>query len=67
MIENIIEIDDNDKKVKNSLKDLFTEKYLVYPKFLFYYDSELLCGTIKGGEDKIINFKEIKSIVNEGD
>ena len=41
MIENIIEIDDNDKKVKNSLKDLFTEKYLVYPKFLFYYDSEL--------------------------
>ena len=67
MIENIIEIDDNDKKVKNSLRDLFTEKYLVYPKFLFYYDSELLCGTIKGGEDKIINFKEIKSIVNEGD
>ena len=67
MIENIIEIDDNDKKVKNSLKDLFTEKYLVYPKFLFYYDSELLCGTIKGGEDKIINFKEIKRVIVDKD
>ena len=26
-----------------------------------------LYDTIKGDEDKIINFKEIKSIVNEGD
>jgi hypothetical protein len=60
MVEKIIEIDDDDKNIKNSLKDLFTEKYLVYPKFLFYYDSEILCKTIKGGEDKIINFKEIK-------
>ena len=63
MVEKIIEIDDDDKNIKNSLKDLFTEKYLVYPKFLFYYDSEILCKTIKGGEDKIINFKEIK--INE--
>lgn len=62
MIENIIEIDDNDIKTKNSLTDLFTEKYLVYPKFLFYYDSELLCATINGGPDKIIDFKEIKTI-----
>ena len=59
MIENIIQIDENDKNIKNSLSNLFTEKYLVYPKFLFYYDSELLCATIKGGPDKIIDFKEI--------
>ena len=59
IVENIIEIDDNDKKIKNSLKDLFTEKYLVYPNFLFYYDSELLCSTINGGPEQIINFKEI--------
>ena len=62
MDEKIIEIDDNDIKTKNSLRDLFTEKYLVYPKFLFYYDSELLCATINGGSDEIINFKEFKSV-----
>ena len=62
MIENIIDIDDNDKNIKNSLRDLFTEKYLVYPKFMFYYDSKLLCATIDGGPDTIINFKEMKKI-----
>ena len=50
-----------DEKVKNSLKDLFTEKYLIYPRFLFYWDSQLLCATITGGVDKIITFEELKS------
>jgi len=50
-----------DDKVKNSLKDLFTEKYLIYPRFLFYWDSQLLSATITGGADKIITFAEIKS------
>lgn len=67
MIENIIDIDDNDKNIKNSLRDLFTEKYLVYPKFLFYYDSKLLCATIDGGPDTIINFKEIKNVHRKND
>ena len=58
--EKIISITINDN-VKNSLKDLFTEKYLIYPKFLFYWDSQLLCGTITGGVDKMINFEELKS------
>ena len=49
-----------DNNVKNSLKDLFTEKYLIYPKFLFYWDSRLLCSTFTGGVDKIIDFKELK-------
>jgi hypothetical protein len=53
-----INIDDN---VKNSLKDLFTEKYLIYPQFLFYWDSELLCATITGGVDQMINFEVLKS------
>ena len=65
MIENIIEINDDDIKIKNSLRDLFTEKYLVYPNFLFYYDSEILCATIKGGINKIITFKELKSSLNK--
>ena len=58
--EKIISIKSDDDEVKNSLKDLFTEKYIIYPKFLFYVDSTLLCGTIQGGEEEIINFKEIK-------
>ena len=57
--EKIISITSDDE-VKNSLKDLFTENYIIYPKFLFYVDSILLCGTFQGGEDEIINFQEIK-------
>ena len=53
-----ITIDDN---VKRSLSNLFTEKYLIYPRFLFYWDSQLLCATITGGVDKMIKFKELKS------
>ena len=49
-----------DDKVKKSLSNLFTEKYLIYPKFLFYWDSQLLCATITGGVDKIISFTELK-------
>ena len=62
MVENIIEIDENDIKTKNSLRDLFTEKYLVYPNFLFYYDIDLLCATINGGIDEIINIREINTV-----
>ena len=58
--EKIISIDIDDK-VKYSLSNLFTEKYLIYPKFLFYWDSQLLCATITGGVDKMIMFKELKS------
>ena len=58
--EKIISIEINDD-IKNSLKDLFTEKYLLYPKFLFYWDSQLLCATIDGGVEQIISFEELKS------
>ncbi len=57
--DKIISINESDDDVKNSLKDLFTEKYIIYPKFLFYVDSTLLCGTIQGGEDEIIHFHEM--------
>ena len=59
--EKIIAINDTDDEVKDSLKNLFTEKYLIYPKFLFYVDSILLCGTIQGGENEIIHFHEVQS------
>ena len=58
--DKIISIVINDD-IKNSLKDLFTEKYLIYPKFLFYWDSQLLCATIDGGVEQIISFEELKS------
>ena len=58
--DKIISLNINDK-VKNSLSDLFTEKYLIYPKFLFYWDSQLLCSTITGGINKMITFEEIKT------
>ena len=59
--DKIISINESDDDVKESLNNLFTEKYLIYPKFLFYVDSSLLCGTIHGGEEKIIHFHEIQS------
>ena len=58
IMEKIISINENEDDVKNSLKDLFTEKYIIYPKFLFYVDSRLLCGTIEGGENELIHFHE---------
>ena len=59
--DKIISIKETDDEVKESLNNLFTEKYLIYPKFLFYVDSNLLCGTIHGGEEEIIHFHEIQS------
>ena len=55
----IMSIDENDEGVKKSLSDLFTEKYLIYPKFLFYWDSQLICSSITGGVDNIIIYEEI--------
>ena len=58
--DKIISIEINDD-IKNSLEDLFTEKYITYPKFLFYWDSQLLCATIDGGVEQIISFEELSS------
>ena len=58
--DKIISINITDKE-KNSLSDLFTEEYLIYPRFLFYEDSELLCSTITGGANNIIDFYEVKT------
>ena len=59
-VENsIIGIDLESEQVKKSLSDLFTEKYLIYPKFLFYWDSQLICSSISGGADNIITYMKI--------
>ena len=57
--EKIISINITSKE-KIALSNLFTEKYLIYPKFLFYWDSELLVKTIQGGASTIIQFSELK-------
>ena len=46
MNENIISIDIEKDEIKYYLKDLFSEKNLIYPKYLFYWDSKLLCEVI---------------------
>ena len=49
--DKIISININDK-INNSLSDLLTEKNLIYPKFLLYWDIQLLCA-YKKLENKI--------------
>ena len=55
----IISIKETDDEVKESLQNLFTEQYLIYPKFLFYIDSELLLESTKGGLNEIICFQDL--------
>lgn len=60
-VENsIMSITESDE-VKGSLSNLFTEQYLIYPKFLFYWDSQLICSSITGGVDNIIVYQEISN------
>ena len=63
--EKIIAINESDDEVKELLNNLFSEKYLIDPKFFFYVDSNLLCGTIHGGEDEIILYREIQCSNNK--
>ena len=58
--DNIIGINIEDDKVKNSLGDIFTEKYLLYPNFLFYWDSNILCESSQGGVNEFIEYEELK-------
>ncbi len=53
--ENILSIDIEKEDIKYYLKDLFSEKNFIYPKYLFYWDSKLLCEVIY----KNINKKSI--------
>jgi len=60
MKEEIIGINIGDDKVKSSLGDIFTEKYLIYPNFLFYLDSHILCESSQGGVSEFIEYEELK-------
>ena len=59
--ENIISIYIEDNKIKSSLGDIFIyEKYLLYPNFLFYWDSRVLCEGIQGGVKEFIEYENMK-------
>ena len=60
MKENIIGINIKDNKVKSSLGDIFNEKFLLYPKFLFYMDSNILCQSTQKGANEFIEYEELK-------
>ena len=60
ILENIINLNEEDEKVKESLGDLFSEKYLIYPEFLIFKDTEFLCSSIFGGKKAVLNIKTIK-------
>ena len=49
MEEKIIGIDITNSKVKGSLENIFDEKNLIYPNFLFNHDSYLLSASLKNG------------------
>ena len=59
IIENIMNLNENDSNIQKSLSELFTEKNIIYPKFLFYWDSKLLCSSINGGIEDIISYEVI--------
>ena len=59
IVENIININENSEKIKQYLSQLFTEKYLHYPKFLFYRDCALISRTINASSDELINFRQL--------
>ena len=59
--ENIIGINIGESKAKISLGDIFTEKYLLYPHFLFYWDSNILSQSIQGGVNEFIEYENLEA------
>ena len=64
---NIIDIDIEDDKIKSSLKDIFDEKNLIFPNFLFYSDINLLSCSFKNGITKFFNSEKTKDEKEDND
>ena len=65
MKENIIGINLEDNKVKSSLGDIFNEKFLICPKFLFYLDSNNLFQSSQKKAGDMIKYEELKSEIKK--
>lgn len=61
MEEKIIGIDITNSKVKGSLENIFNEKNLIYPNFLFNHDSYLLSASLKNGINEFFEAENKKS------
>ena len=57
--DKIMSINTESDTIKDSLSFLFQDNYLYYPKFLFYWDSQLLCEACEGGVDTLLEFQDL--------
>ena len=59
----VISIDEEKEEEKNKIKNIFNEKFAIYPRFFFIWDSKFFYTSINEKLEKIINFgnENIKS------
>ena len=61
MKENIIGINIEDNKVKSSLGDIFSDKFVICPKFSFYLDSNILFECNQKKASDMINYEDLNT------
>ena len=60
----IISIDEEKEEEKNKIKNIFNEKFSIYPKFFFIWDSKFFYTSINEKMEKIMNFGKETSYIN---
>ena len=60
----IISIDEEKEEEKIKMKNIFKEKFSVYPKFFFNWDSKFFYTSINEKMEKIINFDKVNNNIN---
>ena len=65
--DNIIDIDIESDEIKGSLENIFDNHNMIYPKFLFYSDINLLSSSIKKGIAEILCVKNTKAGSNSNE
>ena len=65
--DNIIDIDIESDEIKGSLENIFDNNNMIYPKFLFYSDINLLSSSIKKGIAEILCVKNTKAGSNSNE
>ena len=60
----IISIDEEKEEEKIKMKNIFKEKFSVYPKFFFNWDSKFFYTTVNEKMEKIINFDKLNNNIN---
>ena len=60
----IISIDEEKEEEKIKIKNIFNEKFSIYPKFFFIWDSKFFYTSINEKMEKIMNFGKETSYIN---